>query len=111
MVEASRKDYEMAFAAAPEAVEKLIDPKTQPEAVAELAKAANQISQSRALESDKWCYRTAILALGAVVVFTVMGAIALTVISHAIPEILIALGSAAVGALAGLVTPNVGGSK
>lgn len=57
--------------------------------------------------SDRWTYRYAILTLGGAVVLTI---IALTILSTLadvkIPEGLVSIGSAAVGGLAGLLTPG-----
>ena len=59
------------------------------------------------LEIDKWIYRIVVLMLGLTVLLAAYGAIYLAGIAKAeIPDILIAIGSAAVGALAGLLTPS-----
>ena len=60
------------------------------------------------LEMDKWIYRIVVLILGLTVMFIVLGVIYLAGIHDVkeIPEILVAIGSAAVGALAGLLTPT-----
>jgi len=61
------------------------------------------------LEMDKWIYRIVVLMLGLTVLLAAYGAIYLAGIAKAeIPDILIAIGSAAVGALAGLLTPTPG---
>jgi len=61
------------------------------------------------LEMDKWIYRIVVLMLGFTVLLAAYGAIYLAGIAKAeIPDILIAIGSAAVGALAGLLTPTPG---
>jgi hypothetical protein len=107
-------DFEIAFAADPGLLKKLgdSDTETRRKAALEAGNRAVEASVTRtALTGDKWCYRLAIIALGAVVALAVMGAIALAIIGHSVPEILIALGSAAVGALAGLVSPNIGAAK
>jgi hypothetical protein len=57
------------------------------------------------LRSDVWVYRIVVGALAGVAVSAVLGAIALAFIAVEAPEILIALGSAAIGALAGLLAP------
>lgn len=65
------------------------------------------------LESDPWIYRIVVLALGGTVLIVVLGAILLAA-THTgatefrIPEVLTAIGSAAVGALAGLLAPSPG---
>lgn len=58
------------------------------------------------LQSDKWVYRIVVLALGIAVCSAVGGAIVLAAMGREAPEILVALGSAAVGALAGLLAPS-----
>ena len=65
---------------------------------------------SRPLDTDKWIYRMVILFLGSVVLVTVAGGIYLTAIggtsqNFQIPQGIVAIGSAAVGALAGLLAP------
>jgi len=61
------------------------------------------------LEIDKWIYRIVVLMLGLTVLLAAYGAINLAGTAKAeIPDILIAIGSAAVGALAGLLTPTPG---
>ena len=64
------------------------------------------------LQTDRWIYRMVVLFLGSTVTLTVLGGI--YVIIHwgggteakTLPEGVIALGSAAVGALAGLLAPS-----
>ena len=64
------------------------------------------------LELDKWIYRIVVLMLGLTVLLAACGAIYLAGIAQAeIPDILIAIGSAAVGALAGLLAPTTPSSK
>ncbi len=58
------------------------------------------------LATDPWVYRMVVIFLGLTVLGTVAGGFTLQLKSGAaIPEGLIALGSAAVGALAGLLAP------
>jgi hypothetical protein len=59
------------------------------------------------LQSDRWIYRLVVACLGLTVLLTVLGGFYLSIKTAAtIPEGLIALGSAAVGALAGLLAPS-----
>ena len=58
------------------------------------------------LRSDVWIYRMVVGALGLVVLIAIIGAIVLAVFNMSIPDVLTALGSAAVGALAGLLAPS-----
>ena len=73
------------------------------------AKAIAKITES-ALKTDKWIYRIVISALGLTVLLVASGGIYLAAAKPdtAIPDILVALGSAAVGALAGLLAPTPG---
>jgi hypothetical protein len=72
------------------------------------AKAIAKITESP-LKTDEWIYRIVVSALGLAVLLAVSGGIYLAANEvTAIPEILIAIGSAAVGALAGLLTPTPG---
>lgn len=91
------------------------DPDLQREIAADPAAALARVSKSP-LETDSWVYRIVVAALGAVVLSAVIGAIVITMSDplpngayREPPEILIALGSAAVGALAGLLAPSPAG--
>lgn len=69
---------------------------------------------SKPLESDVWIYRIVVVVLGLVVLCTVVGGIYITELSRgdrqlSLPEGIVAIGSAAVGALAGLLAPSPGG--
>lgn len=62
---------------------------------------------STPLQSDRWIFRLVVAFLGLTVLLTVLGGFYLSIKTAAtIPEGLIALGSAAVGALAGLLAPS-----
>ncbi len=60
------------------------------------------------LENDPWIYRIVVIVLGLVMLTGAGGSIALALVPTAkdVPTILIALGSAAVGAMAGLLAPS-----
>lgn len=59
------------------------------------------------LQNDRWIYRTVVMILGLTVLITMLGGIIIYGVSAAtIPGELVALGSAAVGALAGLLAPS-----
>ena len=58
------------------------------------------------LQWDVWIYRMVVFALGITVILGIIGAIILAMAGKQIPEVLVALGSAAVGALAGLLAPS-----
>jgi hypothetical protein len=55
---------------------------------------------------DIWIYRMIIAALALTLVASVGGAIALELAGQSTPEVLLALGSAAVGGLAGFLVPT-----
>ena len=61
------------------------------------------------IEYDLWIYRWVVIVLGIIAVITVIGGIAITLFlrdaSITLPDAIVALGSAAVGALAGLLAP------
>ena len=68
------------------------------------------ISQLPAYLGDRWIYRTVVAVLGLVVLTTVGGGIYLAAPSSgseavSIPDAIVAIGSAALGALAGLLAP------
>ena len=58
------------------------------------------------LESDVWIYRMVVAALGLVVVAGVIGGLGLAVLGKPVPEVVVAIASAAVGAMAGLLAPS-----
>ena len=58
------------------------------------------------LHNDIWLYRLVVAVLGLTVVASVTGAILLALSGQSTPEVLIALGSAAIGGLAGLLAPS-----
>jgi hypothetical protein len=57
---------------------------------------------------DVTLYRITVTVLGAVVLVAALGAVWLGYLGRDIPELLVALGSASVGALAGLLAPFTG---
>jgi hypothetical protein len=65
-------------------------------------------SLAEPLESDKWIYRIVVASLGLSAVFVVVGVFALKAIdgSTAIPDAMVAIGSAAIAALAALLVPG-----
>ena len=58
------------------------------------------------LESDKWIYRIVVLVLGATILAVVAGAFVLKLYDKAIPDVLVAIGTGAIGAIAGLLAPS-----
>lgn len=61
------------------------------------------------LQTDVWIYRLVVGALAFAILGAVAGAIVLALQDRAIPEVLLAIGSASVGALAGLLAPSPSG--
>ena len=61
------------------------------------------------LQSDVWIYRTVVGALALAILGAVTGAILLAMNGRPVPEVLLAIGSGAVGALAGLLAPSPAG--
>jgi hypothetical protein len=57
-------------------------------------------------QKDVWLYHMIIAALGLTVVVGVVGAILLAITSQSTPELLAALGSTAIGGLAGFLVPT-----
>lgn len=61
-----------------------------------------------ALSNDKWVYRWVVIFLGLAVVITVTGSIGMAIAGQTtgLPDGVVAIASAAVGALAGLLAPS-----
>jgi len=57
-------------------------------------------------QRDVWIYRIVVLTLGLSVLASLIGGILLATQDRQPPELLVALGSAAVGGLAGLLAPS-----
>lgn len=58
--------------------------------------------------SDRWTYRLAIYFLGGMTVLTIIGLIVIACLGAHAPQGLVAIGSASVGGLAGLLSPGRG---
>jgi len=84
------------------------------EALAEGKKVSDIVEESDVeitfgdLSADKWIYRIVVISLGLVALGALFGSIFLFAFKEnlQLPDILISLGSAAVGALAGLLAPS-----
>jgi hypothetical protein len=63
------------------------------------------------LEGDPWIYRIVVLVLGVAILGVIASALALTLTDgkDAVPDVLIAIGTGALGALAGLLAPSPAG--
>ena len=57
-------------------------------------------------QKDIWLYRIVVVVLGLTVVVIILGAIGLAMTGKTIPEVLVALGSAAIGGSAGFLVPS-----
>jgi hypothetical protein len=73
-------------------------------------KAVDVINQKSPLETDPWIYRIIVSALGITILSIIIGVIVLIGTGRisddkGVPTILTAIGSAAIGALAGLLAP------
>ena len=58
------------------------------------------------LQTDKWIYRMVVGCLGLAVIISIIGLLIMSFYGKLLPEGVVALGSAAVGALAGLLAPS-----
>lgn len=58
------------------------------------------------LRNDVWIYRITTCVLGMVVLACLVGAIVLALDGRTTPELIVALGSAVIGSLAGLLVPS-----
>ena len=70
-----------------------------------------QAIQGTPLSTDVWIFRAVVVILGLAVLGTVFGGLALVAVGHGasdmkLPDAIVAIGSAAVGALAGLLAPS-----
>lgn len=86
------------------------NPQLQQEFKTDPIQAAEKISE-RPLDWDVWIYRMVVFSLGATILAIVIGVIYLISTSMIkedknVPTILTAIGSAAIGALAGLLAPS-----
>ena len=71
-------------------------------------KLASEIAKRLPFEGDKFIYRAVVVTLGMVVLFTTVIYAFLAFSKIIIPEALVALASASIGALAGLLAPSPG---
>lgn len=69
-------------------------------------KALETFALANPLRTDKVLYRLVVGSLGAAVLISLIGAIVLAPFAKETPQVLVAIGSAAVGALAGLLAPS-----
>jgi hypothetical protein len=71
---------------------------------------STEIVKRSVLETDLWIYRAVVVILGTAVLATIFGGLVLAFYGNAtnykLPAEIVAIGSAAVGALAGLLAPS-----
>ena len=92
------------------------DPKLQEEFKKDPVQAINQVEVKNPLQSDPWIYRIVVGALGFAVITIILGILILFLTDKieddkGVPTIFTAIGSAAIGALAGLLAPSARNSK
>ncbi len=63
-------------------------------------------SLSTPLQTDVWLYRLVIIILGLVVLGAMVGGVIMAVYARDLPQFVVAIGSAAAGALTGLLAPS-----
>lgn len=73
-------------------------------------RAVEQFQKQSPLSTDKWIYRIIVLSLGITIISIIIGVIILIGTGYitddkGVPTILTAIGSAAIGAMAGLLAP------
>ena len=89
----------------------IVDKSLQEEFKNNPAQAAQDMEVNSPLATDQWIYRIVVISLGATVIAIILGIIVLMAIGKiiddkSVPTIFTALGSAAIGALAGLLAPS-----
>jgi hypothetical protein len=80
------------------------------EKIEQFAKEATEFYATSAFIADRILYRLVVIFLGSIASLSICGALYLSIISTKdvvqIPDVITALGSAAIGALAGLLAPS-----
>ena len=82
------------------------DPQFAADVKANPGEAIAKVAAPMPLQNDNWIYRIVVLSLGLVIIMAVIGGILLSSNGKSLSEGIIALASAAVGALAGLLAPS-----
>jgi len=73
--------------------------------------AGEAVERRAPLENDVWIYRMVVGVLGAVLIIATLGGVVIAMVGRQVPEMVVALGSAAAGALAGLLVPSPAGRR
>jgi len=86
------------------------NPDLQNQFKADPVSAVEKFEQENPLSTDKWIYRIIVLSLGITILTIIIGVIVLLAVGKisddkGVPTILTAIGSAAIGAMAGLLAP------
>jgi hypothetical protein len=109
------KSRDQAFAPLEELIDQSPEEKITPEVKKQLTKKVEEAKENlrTPLETDKWIYRFVVAFLGFAILASLCFTFFLTLRSSnpqdlKIPDIFLAIGSAAVGALAGLLAPSPG---
>jgi hypothetical protein len=89
----------------------ITDKSLQEEFKTDPAQAAHNLEVNSPLATDQWIYRIVVISLGTTVIAIILGIIVLMAIGKItddknLPTIFTALGSASIGALAGLLAPS-----
>jgi len=90
--------------------ELLSNPKLQTQFQKDPVKTINKIEEKNPLKTDQWIYRIVVIGLSITIISIIIGVLVLigsgkiTDVQN-VPTILTAIGSAAIGALAGLLVP------
>ncbi|MBP1299775.1 hypothetical protein [Bradyrhizobium elkanii] len=86
------------------------DPSVPADIKLQARKLTGDIEAASALRTDVWIYRAVVVVLGVTVLATIMGGLGLAfkgdLTNFKLPSEIVAIGSAAVGALAGLLAPS-----
>jgi hypothetical protein len=80
------------------------DPELQAQVRNDPAGALSQLAAP--YESDVWIYRIIVLALAMTMLLVVLASFVLVLFDKSIPDVLVAIGTAALGAVAGLLAPS-----
>lgn len=81
------------------------DPELQKAFADNPVEAAKSIQESP-LETDNWIYRIVVITLGLSILSIIIGVLFLVSGKQEVPAILTAIGSAAIGAISGLLAPS-----
>ncbi|EAW35984.1 hypothetical protein [Lyngbya sp. PCC 8106] len=78
--------------------------KSNPLEVQNYSQVNQDVSNSRKI--DRFCYRLIVSSLSGAILTTLVGGLILSILNKPIPELLIVIGSNAIGAVSGLLAPS-----